>query len=119
MVGTAPDFLAFLETIRKGGAPILGPESVRRLTENQIGDIPVPIVGPGYGFSLGWAILKDPAGTALPTPQSKGTWSWGGVYGGSWFVDPARALSVVVLTNTAIEGMIGGTPAAVREAVYA
>jgi CubicO group peptidase (beta-lactamase class C family) len=119
MVGTAPDFLTFLETIRKGGAPILKAETVKLLTENQIGDIPVPIVGPGYGFSLGWAILKDPAGTALPTPQSQGTWSWGGVYGGSWFVDPARALSVVVLTNTAIEGMIGGTPAAVREAVYA
>jgi CubicO group peptidase (beta-lactamase class C family) len=119
MVGTAPDFLKFLETIRKGGAPILGPESVRRLTENQIGDTPVPIVGPGYGFSLGWAILTDPASTALPTPQSKGTWNWGGVYGGSWFVDPAKALSVVVLTNTAIEGMIGATPSAVREAVYA
>ena len=119
MVGTAPDFLAFLETIRKGGAPILKPETVKLLTENQIGDTPVPIVGPGYGFSLGWAILKDPAATALPTQQSKGTWSWGGVYGGSWFVDPARALSVVVLTNTAIEGMIGGTPGAVREAVYA
>jgi CubicO group peptidase (beta-lactamase class C family) len=119
MVGTAPDFLTFLETIRKGGAPILKPETVKLLTENQIGDIPVPIVGPGYGFSLGWAILTDPASTALPTPQSKGTWNWGGVYGGSWFVDPAKALSVVVLTNTAIEGMIGATPGAVREAVYA
>lgn len=119
MVGTAPDFLKFLETIRKGGAPILGPQSVRLLTENQIGDVPVPILGPGYGFSLGWGILTDPQATALPTPQSKGTWNWGGVYGGSWFVDPAKAVSVVVLTNTAIEGMIGATPSAVREAVYA
>ena len=118
MVGTAPDFLRFLEAIRKGGTPILKPETVRLLAENQIGETPVPIVGPGYGFSLGWAILTDPASTALPTPQAKGTWSWGGVYGGSWFVDPANALSVVVLTNTAIEGMIGATPSAVREAVY-
>jgi len=118
MVGTARGSLTFLETSRQGGAPILKGETVKLLTENQIGDIPVPIVGPGTGFSLGWAILKDPAAAPLPTPQSKGTWSWGGVYGGSWFVDPARATSVVTLTNTAIEGMIGPTTVAVRDAVY-
>ena len=118
MVGTAPDFLKFLETIRKGGAPILKAETVKLLTDNQIGDTPVPIVGPGTGFSLGWAILKDPASAPAPTPQSKGTWSWGGVYGGSWFVDPAKAISVVTLTNTAIEGMIGATTVAIRDAVY-
>ena len=118
MVGTAPDFLKFLEAIRRGGAPILGAESVRLLMENQIGDILLTLAGPGMGFSLGWAILKDPSVTLAPTPQSPGPWSWGGVYGGSWFVDPARKLSVVVLTNTAIEGMIGATTVAVRDAVY-
>lgn len=118
MVGTAPDFLKFLEAIRKGGAPVLGPQSVRLLMENQIGDILLTLAGPGMGFSLGWAILKDPSVTLAPTPQSPGTWSWGGVYGGSWFVDPTRKLSVVTLTNTAIEGMIGATTVAVRDAVY-
>ncbi len=118
MVGTAPDFLKFLETIRQGGAPILKPETTKLLTENQIGDVPVPILGPGYGFSLGWGILTDPGATAAPTPQSKGTWSWGGVYGGSWFVDAAKATTVVTLTNTAIEGMAGLTTVAIRDAVY-
>jgi CubicO group peptidase (beta-lactamase class C family) len=122
MLGSAPDFLRFLEAVRQGGAPILKPESVRRLTENAIGDIPVILAGPGVGFSLGWAILTDPqaaaAMTGVPNPRSAGTWSWGGVYGGSWFVDPARKLSVVVLTNTAIEGMIGALTADVGAAVY-
>jgi CubicO group peptidase (beta-lactamase class C family) len=122
MLGSAPDFLRFLEAVRTGGAPLLKPVSVQRLTENAIGDIPVPIVGPGVGFSLGWAILKDPAAasaaTGAPAVRSAGTWSWGGVYGGSWFVDPARRLSVVVLTNTAIEGMIGALTVGVGEAVY-
>lgn len=118
MLGTAPDFLRFLEAVRQGGAPILKPESVKRLTENAIGDIFVPIAGPGIGFSLGWAILKDPAATGAPTPRSAGTWSWGGVYGGSWFVDPAKKLSVVILTNTAIEGMAGALTVGVGEAVY-
>jgi CubicO group peptidase (beta-lactamase class C family) len=118
MLGTGPDFLKFLETVRQGGAPILEPETVKLLTENQIGDIVLSLAGPGTGFSLGWAILKDPAIAPLPTPQSKGTWSWGGVYGGSWFVDPVKATSVVTLTNTAIEGMIGATTTAIRDAVY-
>lgn len=118
MVGTAPDFLKFLETIRRGGAPILKAQTVKLLTENQIGDIPVFIAGPGTGFSLGWAILTDPSVAPAPTPQSKGTWSWGGVYGNSWFVDPVTATSVVTLTNTAIEGMSGATTTAIRDAVY-
>jgi CubicO group peptidase (beta-lactamase class C family) len=52
------------------------------------------------------------------SPQSVGSWRWGGVYGHSWFVDPARQLSVVLLTNTAIVGMIGALPDAIRDATY-
>jgi CubicO group peptidase (beta-lactamase class C family) len=118
MLGTGPDFLKFLETVRQGGAPILKPETVKLLTENQIGDIPIPISGPGTGFSLGWSILTDPAVSPLPTPQSKGTWAWAGVYGNTWFVDPVKSMTVVIVTNTAIEGMSGATSTAIRDAVY-
>ena len=116
MVGTADDYLKFLETIRTGGGAILKPETNRLMLENAIGEIPVTILGPGYGFSLAGGVLKDPA--TVGTPQAPGTWSWGGVYGGSWFVDPVSALSVVVLTNTAIEGMAGVLPGDIRAAVY-
>lgn len=119
MVGTADDYLKFLETLRTGGGSILKPASAARFGENAIGDILVTATGPGYGFSLGAAVLRDPSATMLGTPQTPGTWNWGGVYGGSWFVDPAKATTVVVLTNTAIEGMIGALPVAVRDAVYA
>jgi CubicO group peptidase (beta-lactamase class C family) len=70
----------------------------------------------GWGFGFGAAILKDPV--AAQTPQSKGTFAWGGVYGHSWFVDPHLELSVVGLTNTALEGMAGLFTVAVRDAVY-
>ena len=72
---------------------------------------------PGWGFGFGAAVLRDPA--AAGTPQAPGTWSWGGVYGHNWYVDPARRLSVVVLTNTAVAGMTGAFPEALRAAVYA
>jgi CubicO group peptidase (beta-lactamase class C family) len=32
---------------------------------------------------------------------------WGGVYGHSWFVDPASETSFVLMTNTSTEGMSG------------
>jgi CubicO group peptidase (beta-lactamase class C family) len=72
--------------------------------------------GPGWGFGLGWAVLDDPALTA--TPQAKGTIQWGGVYGHTWFVDRANSLTVVILTNTAFEGMSGAFPNDVRDAIY-
>lgn len=117
MAGNALDYLTFLEAIRTGGGPILAPHSARLMMENAIGDVPVTITGPGYGFSLGGAILRDPKGAG--TPQPAGTWSWGGVYGSSWFVDPVNRLTVVVITNTAIEGMVGAITVGVRDAVYA
>jgi CubicO group peptidase (beta-lactamase class C family) len=113
MSGTAPDFLTFLEAIRKGGAPVIGESSVDALSRDAIGNMMV--LGPGATFSLGWSIVTD---AALGAPQSVGAWRWGGVYGNSWFVDPPKALSVVIVTNTAIAGMTGPFPDAVRDAIY-
>ena len=55
---------------------------------------------------------------AAGTPQSPGTWRWGGVYGHTWFVDPVRKLTVVGMTNTAIEGMAGRYTIDLRDAIY-
>jgi CubicO group peptidase (beta-lactamase class C family) len=114
MVGTAPDMLVFLECVRKGGAPILTPESTASLFKNQVGAFDLGL--PGWGFGYGGAVLLDPSLTQ--TPQSPGTWMWGGVYGHCWFVDPARDLTVVLVTNTSLEGMIGRLTIDVRDAVY-
>lgn len=35
-----------------------------------------------------------------------------------WFIDPANELTVVALTNTAFEGMIGRFTVDIRNAVY-
>jgi CubicO group peptidase (beta-lactamase class C family) len=114
MVGTAGDFLKFLEAIRKGGAPVVKPETATQMLTNQIG--PLESSAPGWGFGFGGAVLVDPAKTH--TPQSAGTWQWGGAYGHCWFVDPQRKLSVVALTNTAFEGMSGAFPTDLVGAVY-
>ena len=116
MSGTGDDYLTFLEALRQGGGAALKPQSAALMSTNAIGDLPVVLLGPGYGFSLGAGVLLDPA--AAGAPQAAGTWSWGGVYGGNWFVDPANRISVVILTNTAIEGMVGAFTLSVRDAIY-
>ncbi len=115
MVGTADDFLRFMEALRKGGAPILERRSVQAMMTNQIGALPT-FRGPGIAFGFGFALVTDPA--AAQTPQSAGTLEWGGVYGHRWFIDPQRRLAVLSLTNTALEGMNGAFPQALRDAVY-
>lgn len=104
MAGTAGDILTVLETIRKGGAPLLSAATVRQMTTNQIGDLLEP-TRPGFGFGFGWAIVLDPQKANLPV--SSGTLQWGGVYGHHWFIDPVRKITLVGLTNTTLEGMWG------------
>jgi len=116
MVGTAPDFMRFLEAIRAGGAPILKTETMELAARNHIGDLPREEKDAGWRFGLISAVLADPA--AADTPQSPGTLQWGGIYGHSWFVDRARDLSVVAFTNTAVEGCLGEFPKEIVRAVY-
>ena len=115
MVGSARDTLQFLECMRQGGAPILSTGLARAAMTNQIGTLAGPM--PGFGFGYGGAVLLDPQ--TAQTPQARGTWSWGGVYGHSWFVDPSAQVTCVLLTNTALEGMIGRLTGDLRKAVYA
>ena len=115
MVGTAGDVLTLLEALREGGAPILKTATVAQMMQDQVG-IQAATQGPGWGFGYGWAVLDDPA--VAKTPQGSGTIAWGGVYGHNWFVDPKNRLTVVILTNTAFEGMNGRVTTQVRDAVY-
>jgi Beta-lactamase class C and other penicillin binding proteins len=114
MAGTANDILVFLEALRRGGDPILSAETTAMAMRNQIGDLPRAAPGMRFGF-LG-AVLDDPV--AAGWPCAPGTVNWGGIYGHSWFIDPAASLSVIAMTNTGIEGSDGRFPADVRNAVY-
>jgi CubicO group peptidase (beta-lactamase class C family) len=113
MAGTGRDVLKFLETVRAGG--LLQPQTRAAMFEVQA-PAHEQAEGPGWEFGFGGAVLVDPR--AARTPQAPGTLQWNGAYGHKWFIDPANELTVVSLTNTAFEGMVGGFPAEVRNAVY-
>jgi CubicO group peptidase (beta-lactamase class C family) len=118
MIGSAPDLLRFFEAIRRGGRPVLSEESTAQMMRNQNANLSREAQGPGpgWGFGFGGSVITDPA--AAGSPQSSGTWQWGGVYGHSWFVDPERKFTVIALTNTALEGLAGRFPIELRDAIY-
>ncbi|GIH93343.1 serine hydrolase domain-containing protein [Planobispora siamensis] len=88
LFSTADDLLRFAETLRTGGAPILGADSVAEMTRDHgVGD---PDFRHGLGVRIG-----DPA-IVGPLPDAYGH---SGFTGTSLVVDAARALTVVLLTN--------------------
>ncbi len=116
MVGTADEYLHFLEAIRTGGGGILRPETASRMVANAIGAVEVPSRGPGWGFGLGPLVLTDRKRAG--SPHGNGTWLWGGVYGGHFWVDPVARLTLVVLTNTGVAGLWGPFPDSLVTAIY-
>lgn len=115
MVGTVSDLMRLLETLRGGGGEILSPEWVAEMGRDQIAPLELPDT-PGVGFGLGFSVLREPL--LANSPESPGTWRWGGAYGHAWFVDRARELSVVAFSNTLYEGMSGRFVNDLRDSVY-
>jgi CubicO group peptidase (beta-lactamase class C family) len=117
MVGTAGDFMTFLETLRRGGPPILDRGMMAIASTNQVGTLREQDE-PGWGFGLLSGVLLDPEPARWPSQV--GTLRWGGVWGNAWFIDPVAGLTVVMLSNTALEGCTGSAfPQDVAEAIYA
>lgn len=115
MAGTAEDFFSLLEALRQEDSLFLPTELIAEMTKDQTGGYELPNA-PGFGFGLGFSVLRN-AQQAL-SPESEGTWRWGGAYGHSWFVDKKHNLSVIAFTNTLYEGMSGKFVTDLRDAVY-
>lgn len=98
MVGTIADFHSFLEMLRTR-------HSLATMLTDQIPSITSPILGDGWGYGYGVAVLRDPIAAAVP--MNAGTVRWGGAYGHSWWIDPVARISAVLMSNTAFEGMSG------------
>ena len=117
MAGTAGDFMKLLAALQSDDGPILKPTSTHQMMSNQIGALRITTEEkPAWGFGFGGAVLMDAA--LAGTPQAAGTWKWGGVYGQHWYIDPVNRLTVIAMTNTAIEGMVGGFVGKLMSAVY-
>lgn len=116
MLGTADDYLRLLECLRQGGAPLLSAASTEQLLGNAIGETLIKGRGAGWTFGLGPLVLSDPR--AARQLQGAGTWSWCGIYGSHYWVDPQAGISLVVMSNTAVAGAWGALADGLVEAIY-
>ncbi|WP_083219055.1 serine hydrolase domain-containing protein [Bradyrhizobium icense] len=119
MSATIGDYARFLQMLLNegelDGVRVLRAETVRQMTQNATGNMRT-IRGPGWGFTLGFGILTDPAAAKSRLPA--GSYGWGGIYGTQFWIDPTNRVIGVVMTQTAIIGS-GPISNPVREAFYA
>jgi CubicO group peptidase (beta-lactamase class C family) len=102
LVSTAVDYLRFCQMLLNGGeldgARILTPQTVQEMTMNSLPPgihFAGNLIGPGLGSSwgLGFAIRSDPKSSSVP--GSVGSYTWSGVWGTYFWIDPAEKLIAV------------------------
>jgi CubicO group peptidase (beta-lactamase class C family) len=115
MLSTAGDYARFCQMLLNGGeldgVRILAPKTVALMTSDQLPanaerHTPVAVsLGPfgpvpemGTSFGLGFAIRVDPGRN--PMPGSVGDFSWGGITGTLFWVDPQTKLVSVLMAQT-------------------
>ncbi|UCU99443.1 serine hydrolase domain-containing protein [Acidovorax radicis] len=107
LVSTASDYARFLQLMLgrgtasgpNGPVRLLGRATVDFMTADHLDNLPVAgdILPTGYGFGLGVAVRTA---TGLTTrPGSAGHYSWSGLGGTFFFVDPAEDLFAILLTQ--------------------
>jgi CubicO group peptidase (beta-lactamase class C family) len=94
---TAYDYAVFMQMLLNGGEyngkRILSRNSVRLMTQNQVGDL-------GLGdnkFGLGFGIVTEKGSSQ--TPASIGTFDWGGMFSSSYWIDPKEKITAQLFLN--------------------
>jgi len=113
---TAYDYAVFLQMLLNGGKydgkQLLSRNSVRMMTTNQIGDLSLG----ADKFGLGFQVVTE-RGSAR-TPANEGTFSWGGAFATSYWVDPKEKM-VLLFYRQLQGGSHGDVVEKFRALVYA
>jgi len=102
LVSTAGDYMRFCQMLLNGGqldgVRLLSPLTVELMRTNVLAPS-VPILAPGAGFGLDFAIYTDPV--AAGGYYGKGSYWWGGAAGTWFWIDPVNDLVVVGMIQQA------------------
>ena len=109
LCSTLADYLRFCRMLlHKGeldGVRLLGRKTVELMTVNHLGGDMAAMGMPrfskssyvGIGFGLGFSVMLDPAKAQIL--GSPGEFAWGGAASTSFWIDPAEAMIVIMLTQ--------------------
>jgi len=102
LMSTAQDYARFAQMLLNGGEldgeRILGRKTLEMMTVNHLEDgIPTGFLQPGWGFGLGFTVKTEAGRDGMP--DSVGSYSWIGVQGTSFWVDPEEDLIGVFMVQ--------------------
>jgi CubicO group peptidase (beta-lactamase class C family) len=121
MVSTASDYLRFAQALLNGGQlngmRILGPETVKMMSANQLPETLVAsdwkvsekLLSHGWGFGFDFAVFENPA--LVERPCGKGTYFWAGAAGTWFWIDPTNDVVFVGMVQrkgTPLKVLMGG-----------
>jgi CubicO group peptidase (beta-lactamase class C family) len=108
LVSTADDYAAFARFMFSGQTPdgrrLIKAETLKDMTTNRLTPAQradgVAILGQGRGWGLGLGVQVE----AGPYGLQPGSCGWDGGFGTSWFNDPAKGLTAILLTQRVFDG---------------
>ena len=114
LYSTGRDYIEFLQMLLHGGswkgARVLKPETVALMQQNHTGSIPAGIMktqnpnlsndvdlfpGAQIRWGLGYMLNLQPG----PNGRSAGTVSWGGIFNTYYWLDPAKRVTGLIMTQ--------------------
>ena len=97
LYSTAMDYARFCEMLLEGGqfngVRLLAPHTVEMMRTNLVNPEPLKTMPPGTGWGMDFQIVTDAAAAGEPVPT--GTFSWFGIAGTWFWIDPVKDLAFV------------------------
>jgi CubicO group peptidase (beta-lactamase class C family) len=114
LFSTAADYARFCEMLLQGGqlngVRLLAPRTVEMMRTNHVNPDPLKTMPPGTGWGMDFQVVTDAA--AAGDSVSNGTFSWFGIAGTWFWIDPVEDLAFVgmvqhqsLATTRAIHGL--------------
>ncbi len=120
LFSTAMDYARFCEMLLQGGqlngVRLLAPRTVEMMRTNHVNPEPLKTMPPGTGWGMDFQVVTDSA--AAGDPVSDGTFSWFGIAGTWFWIDPVRDLAFVGMVQHQNLGTTRGIHALSRSLVY-
>jgi len=97
LYSTASDYARFCEMLlgggQLGGVRLIAPRTVEMMRTNHVMPEPLKTMRPGTGWGLDFSVVMDAA--LAGEPVSDGSFSWYGIAGTWFWIDPVRDLAFV------------------------
>jgi CubicO group peptidase (beta-lactamase class C family) len=104
LVATAMDYARFAQMLVNGGTldgeRIIGKKTLAWMTSDHLGPnvkVDSPLIPPGHGFGLGFAVRLKPGMAQFP--GSVGKYYWGGRAGTQFWIDPKENLFALLMVQ--------------------